>query len=190
MIDVNEYAQNMRNDLARRREMTEREHFLIDRFYDRGCIGWEPVSRRQFPDPKFFNTSNKKEEDDSSESSSSNDSCCYVTTACLDAMSLPRDSQIMAAMKTLTRDYILKSFKGKKDYLQYRKRGPVIVQAIKSREDSHVIWNNVYKRLEEVTSNILSGDYAGSHKQYRSLMLELENQFVLSFNQNSGGQKK
>ena len=105
-------------------------------------------------------------------------SCCYVTTACLDALGKPRDSPEMSAMKTLTKNYVLKSFSGKRDYIMYRRRGPAIAEAINSREDSQGIWKNVYERLGDVTSSVLSSNYEMGHRLYKDLMLGLEKQFV------------
>lgn len=105
------------------------------------------------------------------------DSCCYVTTACLDALSLPRDSLELRAMKILTKNHILKTFRGKRDYVLYQRKGPRIVQAIESREDSQNIWRGIYDKLMNVTASILSRDYEKGHQQYKELILGLERQF-------------
>ncbi|MBU3913383.1 MAG: hypothetical protein KKE50_04800 [Nanoarchaeota archaeon] len=105
-------------------------------------------------------------------------SCCYVTTACLDALGLPRDSLEMRAMKTLTREHILKSFSGKRDYVLYGRKGPLIVQAIGAREDSQGIWKRIYEKLQDVTSSVLSSNYERGHQLYKELILGLEAQFV------------
>jgi hypothetical protein len=110
--------------------------------------------------------------------SSDSNGGCYITTACLDAMDLPRNSLEMQAMKILTKEHILKSFSGKVDYVRYGKKAPGIVQAIESREDAPVIWKGVYERLKEVTTNVLSGAYARAHEQYKDLVLGLEKQFA------------
>ncbi|MDP2924881.1 MAG: hypothetical protein Q8N99_00755 [Nanoarchaeota archaeon] len=106
------------------------------------------------------------------------DSCCYVTTACLDAIGLPRDSLEFRAMKILTKEHILKSFSGKRDYVLYQKKGPAIVQAIESREDAQNIWRSVYEKLRNVAASILSKNYGKGHQQYKELILGLEEQFV------------
>lgn len=99
---------------------------------------------------------------------------CYITTACLDALSLPKDSLEMIAMKVLTKEHILKSFQGKKDYITYGRKAPVIVQAIESRDDSQDIWKRVYGALKNITSAVLSSDYERAHQQYKDLVLGLE----------------
>lgn len=106
------------------------------------------------------------------------DSCCYVTTACLDALGLPRDSLELRAMKVLTRDHILKTFSGKRDYVTYQKKGPKIVAAIEAREDSQGIWSTIYDRLRDVTNSILSRNYEEGHQKYKELILGLEGQFA------------
>lgn len=105
-------------------------------------------------------------------------SCCYVTTACLDALGLSRDSLELRAMKTLTNNHILQSFSGKRDYVLYQRKGPAIVQAIESREDSQGIWKRVYESLRDVTTSVLSGNYERGHQSYKELILGLEKQFV------------
>ncbi len=103
---------------------------------------------------------------------------CYITSACLDAMGLPRDSLELIAMKVLTKEHILKSFQGKRDYLSYGRKGPAIVQAIESRNDSHGIWKQVYEKLKDITATILSNDYEKGHGQYKDLVLGLEEAYV------------
>jgi hypothetical protein len=103
---------------------------------------------------------------------------CYVTTACLDSLGLSRDSLEMKAMKVLTNVHVLGSFSGKRDYITYQKKGPRIVSAINSRDDSKSIWQGVYEKIGEVTQSILSEDYAKGHKQYKDLILGLEAQFA------------
>jgi hypothetical protein len=108
----------------------------------------------------------------------SNPSCCYITSACLDAMHLPRDSLEMKAMKLLTREHILKTFAGKRDYVAYGRKAPAIVSAIRSREDSQRIWERVYETLRNITATITSGDYQQGHAQYKDLVLRLESEFA------------
>lgn len=105
-------------------------------------------------------------------------SCCYITTACLDAMGLPQDSLEMKAIKALTKEHILKSFQGKKDYILYGRKAPAIVQAIDARNDSCEIWKRVYSSLRNITNIVFSGNYQKGHQQYKDLVLGLENEFV------------
>jgi len=116
-----------------------------------------------------------KQLDDNDCSSSSG---CYITTACLDAMNLPRNSLEMRAMKILTRKHILRSFSGRRDFLLYGRKAPVVVQAIEARSDAREIWNGVYERLKSVTENTVSGNYKTAHEEYRDLVLGLEREFV------------
>jgi hypothetical protein len=121
-----------------------------------------------------------KSADDCGTGESSSDSCCYITSACLDSMGLPRNSLEMVAMKELTKNHILKSFRGKREYLLYGRKAPAIVQAIESRPDNKKTWSQVYETLREITSTIVSGRYEEGHQQYKSLVLRLEDQFVKS----------
>ncbi len=118
------------------------------------------------------------DEDSGSGGSSDSGACCYITTACLDAMDLPIDSLEMKAMKTLTKEHILKSFSGKRDYILYGRKAPNVVQAIRARSDSHEIWERVYETLREITSTVFSRDYGKAHQQYRDLVLGLESKYA------------
>jgi len=103
---------------------------------------------------------------------------CYVTTSCLDALDLPKDSLEMKAIKVLTIDHILKSLKGKKDYVLYGRRAPRIVEAIESRSDSQNIWRRVYGKLKEITESVLSEDYEKGYRDYKELVSGLERQYA------------
>ena len=109
---------------------------------------------------------------------SQTDSCCYITSACLDDLGLPRTSREMTAMKTLTRNHVLKSFRGKRDYITYGRIAPKVVQAIRSRADCRRVWENVYGTLGEVANLVGLGKYEEGHQQYKSLVLGLEAQFL------------
>ena len=119
-----------------------------------------------------------KSSDDCGSGESSSDSCCYITSACLDDLGLPRTSREMAAMKTMTKNHVLKSFRGKRDYITYGRIAPRVVQAIRSRRDSQRVWENVYGTLGEVANLVGSGKYEEGHQRYKSLVLGLEAQFV------------
>jgi len=106
--------------------------------------------------------------------SSGGDSCCYVTTACLDAMGLPRDSLEMKAMKILTKEHILKSFQGKRDYILYGRKAPRIVSEIESRSDSKEIWGRVYEKLKDITRTVFGGELERGYQSYKSLVNELD----------------
>lgn len=107
------------------------------------------------------------------------DSCCYITSACLDDLGIPRTALEMTSMKTLTKEHILKSFGGIKDYIRYGRRAPRIVEAIRAREDSRKIWGEVYSGLRDVASAVASREYERGYQKYKNLVLELENRFVL-----------
>lgn len=103
--------------------------------------------------------------------------CCYITSACLEDLGLPLNSLEMKAMKILTRENILKSFKGKRDYISYGKKAPEIVKAIRSKPESKQIWKQVYQSLNDVTSAVAFGRYEEGYEQYKSLVVRLANQF-------------
>lgn len=114
----------------------------------------------------------------SGDTDTSSESCCYVTSACLDDLGLPRSSPEMKVMKILTRNYILKSFSGRRAYLQYGRIAPKIVESIRARSDSKNIWKQVYERLHEMVPTVEQGKYEEGYERYKSLVLGLEAQFA------------
>lgn len=115
--------------------------------------------------------------DDSSSSSSSDDSCCYITTACLRSLGMPEDSLEFKAMKILTREHILKSRQGKRDYISYGRKLPMIVKKIEARIDAKEIWENVYERLKDITKLVSDRNYEEGYQSYRGLVTELSEKF-------------
>lgn len=115
--------------------------------------------------------------DENKGSSSSGRSCCYLTTACLDAMGIPQEeSQELEAIKLVTKEHIMKSRQGKRDYILYRRKAPRIVSGIEARSDSKEIWGRVYERLRDITRTISDGDLERGYQSYKSLVIGLEGQ--------------
>ena len=107
-------------------------------------------------------------------------SCCFITTACLRALGKPQDSLEFRAMKVLTKEHILKSMQGKRDYVRYGRQAPKIVQAIEARPDANEIWRGVYKTLGEVADFVLSGRREEGYQSYKQLVSELGSKTLVS----------
>ena len=105
------------------------------------------------------------------------DSCCYITSACLKSLGLTQNSLEFKAMKTLTKEHILKSRQGKRDYIIYGRKAPGIVERIGARIDAEKIWEKAYEKLETITELVLSGRYEEGYQSYKSLVIELGEQF-------------
>lgn len=105
--------------------------------------------------------------------------CCYLTTACLNAKGIPLKSSLeFKAIKDITREHILKSFSGKKDYVRYGRVAPKIVDAINSRPDSMEIWDSVYKKIEDVAIHIFAGKPEEGYQAYRDMTLSLKKAYL------------
>jgi hypothetical protein len=105
--------------------------------------------------------------------------CCYIVGACLDELRLPKNSREMLAMQDLAKNFILKSYSGKRDYVRYGKIGPRIVQAIRAGGDSaQSTWRQIYGSLQEIAPRIEQGRLQEGFDQYRSLVLGLEARFL------------
>ena len=105
--------------------------------------------------------------------SGSSGACCFITTACLRALNLPEDSLELRAMKTLTKEHILASRRGKRDYILYGRIAPQVVETIESRNDSREIWKSVYGRLQGITQLVSDGAYEEGYRSYKSLVRDL-----------------
>ena len=102
---------------------------------------------------------------------------CHLTTACLKALNLPEDSLEFKAMKILTKEHILKSRQGKRDYILYNRNSPRIVNEIETRNDSQEIWRKVYEKLRNVARLVFNGNYEKGYQSYKSLVNELNEHF-------------
>lgn len=100
---------------------------------------------------------------------------CYITTACLEARGIPvKDSLEYRTIKDLTKNHILASFSGKRDYVKYNKIGPGIVEAVNARSDSQEIWGGVYSDLQNVSGLVLQGMYEAGHQAYKRMVGSLQ----------------
>ncbi len=104
---------------------------------------------------------------------SNSSACCFITTACLRALDLPEDSLELRAMKTLTKEHILTSRHGMRDYILYGRIAPQVVDAIEARSDSREIWKGVYNRLQGITQLVNDRSYEKGYECYKSLVSDL-----------------
>ena len=99
---------------------------------------------------------------------------CFITTSCLKALNLPEDSLEFKAMEVLTKEHILKSLHGKRDYIRYLKKAPQIVESIEARSDSQKIWEDVYSKLRDITNLVSNKKYGEGYDSYKSLVMNLD----------------
>ena len=116
--------------------------------------------------------------DDCGTGETPSDSCCYIVSACLDDLKLPRACLEMSAMKRLTKDHILKSFGGRRDYVRYGKIGPRIVSSIRASSNPQVIWRRIYDSLGQLVPTVEQGNLQEGYDRYKSLVISLEAQFA------------
>ncbi|MEK6811901.1 MAG: hypothetical protein AABX96_05310 [Nanoarchaeota archaeon] len=125
-------------------------------------------------DKGYEEGSRRRREGDNDNSSDSDSSCCYITTSCLRALDKSQDSVELRAMKVLTREHILKSREGKRDYIKYGRKAPGIVKEIESRPDRMQIWESIYPTLQRIASLVFDGKYEESHRAYKDLVVNLD----------------
>lgn len=113
----------------------------------------------------------------SDSSSGSSGSCCYLVSACLDNLGIPQEtSSELTAIESVTRNHILPSLRGKRDYILYRRIAPALVKKIGLRNDTRQVWKGIYKRLQNIAQTISAGKLEQGYQDYRLLVLELKNQ--------------
>lgn len=133
---------------------------IYDKGYDEG-------SKRRY----------KSDDNSDSGSEGGSSSCCFITTACLEALALPKNSLEFIAMKTLTKEHILKSRQGRRDYIRYNRVSPEIVNRINARADSLEIWKAVYERLRETALLVLDSRMEEGYRTYKQLVEQLNKDY-------------
>ena len=119
-------------------------------------------------------TSEASQSDASDKFESGNADCCFITTACLEDLGYnPSETEEMRAMKIVTKNHVLKSRAGMRDYIKYGRIAPGIVAAIRGRGDTEQIWRRVYEKLKDVSIAVFEGDLDKGYQRYKALVNEL-----------------
>jgi hypothetical protein len=103
---------------------------------------------------------------------------CCITAACLESMGLPRTSLEMTSIISLLDEHMLKSFSGRREYVNYSRLAPKIVDSINRHQDNSKTWAEVYGQLWSVNNCVQDGDFNQAKRAYRGLVLSLKDRFI------------
>ena len=116
---------------------------------------------------------------DGSTSTGSSGGGCYLTTACVEARSLPDDCDELMTLREFRDGYMKEQPEGESDIKTYYRVAPKIVEAINAREDSKQIYNDLYENMiVPCVEMIKNGKLEEAYSLYKSKALELAEAYL------------
>lgn len=103
---------------------------------------------------------------------------CFITTACVEASGLPDNCIELETMRYLRDEYLARSEEGKRMINEYYEIAPSIVTAIRTRENSNEIFNNIFNEIGEIVWLVKIHDLEGAMAHCREMMLRLEKEYL------------
>ena len=111
--------------------------------------------------------------------STGNDSGCYLTTACVEARSLPDDCDELTTLRNFRDGYMKSQPEGEADIKTYYRVAPKIIEAINARADAKRIYNDMYEHMiVPCVEMIKNGRLAEAYSFYKSTALELAEAYL------------
>lgn len=109
---------------------------------------------------------------------SSNSSGCYLTSACIEARSLPDDCGELTVLRNFRDTYMKKQPGGEADIAEYYKRAPKIVKQIDAQANRKDIYETIYSSvIRPCVELIEKGQNSEAYRMYKDMVLKLEQQF-------------
>ena len=106
---------------------------------------------------------------------------CFLTSACVEARGLPDNCYELTTLRKFRDEYLAKQECGKCEIAHYYQVAPAIVKIITARNDSSVVFAQIYDELAlPCIKMIESYDMAGAHNLYRNYVRALEKQYLNS----------
>jgi len=103
---------------------------------------------------------------------------CYLTTACVDAMSLPDNCLELSVLRNFRDKILMPTSKGRKSVGEYCRIAPEIVQSVNEGEDAQNIWQSTYKDIRHAVSLVLSGNFEGAFEHYQQMTSKLRDKYL------------
>lgn len=98
---------------------------------------------------------------------------CFLTTACTKFMGLKDNCDELRVLRDFRDNYLLKQDGGETLVMVYYQSAPVILHAIRRREDEEEILRRIYKIICGCVDAISSGDFESGFQLYSQMMLDL-----------------
>lgn len=114
----------------------------------------------------------------SSSSGGSDKGGCFLTSACVNARSLPDDCLELSVLRDFREKRMLQSPAGRSALKEYARFAPSIVAAIDEQEDSASIWDRVYQDITQAVSLVLSGKHEQAFEHYCQMATGLRDKYL------------
>ena len=104
---------------------------------------------------------------------------CFLTSACTEAKGLPDDCDELTTLRRFRDSYLKNRDNGEADIKEYYEKAPIIVSAIKARENSQELFERIYEELVLPCVKMIKGeDHEGAYKTYKEYVIGLERQYI------------
>lgn len=104
---------------------------------------------------------------------------CFLTTACVEAKGLPDDCDELQTLRSFRDTYLRSLDGGEEEIAEYYLAAPKIVESIKKRSDSAMVFDKIYNELvKPCVALIKAGDNQGAHELYKSYTLHLKQEYI------------
>lgn len=115
----------------------------------------------------------------SSDDSGSGSSLCFLTSACTEAMGLPDSCYELGTLRQFRDEYLASSPEGRQAIREYYETAPMVVTAIKLRDDHAVVLQEIYSQLVEPAVRLIEAkEHTRAFQLYRAVFLRLRDEFV------------
>jgi len=113
----------------------------------------------------------------SNSGSSSSGGGCYITTACVQARSLPDDCLELNVLRGF-RDMLLQTPSGRGAVREYDRIAPEIVTAVNQQVESGRIWDSLYQDIHTAATLVLAGRFAEAFSHYQRMTSSLKEKYL------------
>lgn len=103
---------------------------------------------------------------------------CYLTSACVEAKGLEDNCSELEILRAFRDNYLRGTEGGDKEIAEYYQTAPLIVEKIKSQNNSKIIFDKIFTELvEPCVLLIKTGNNAQAHQMYKNYTLKLKKEY-------------
>lgn len=104
---------------------------------------------------------------------------CFLTSACVQARSLPDDCEELKTLRDFRDSYMMSTEQGRQEVEQYYSVAPEIVAAINQSPEAKKIWGELFSMvIAPAVAYIQQGDLSKAHQLYKDCVLRLQERYV------------
>jgi len=126
-----------------------------------------------------------KEEDDSYNSGynhtkeqEESSSSCFITTACVSAVGLPDDCEILSVLRNFRDTVLSQTQKGAELVRRYYEIAPSIVKSVNDGPMPQAVWVQVFGEIHDIKSLVDSKRYEEAVSAYEAMVMRLHEKHV------------